>query len=450
MKIHFLGAAGTVTGSRFLLEAKGRRVLVDCGLFQGLKLLRRRNWAPFPVDPASVHDVLLTHAHLDHSGYLPALVRDGFRGRIHCSAPTADLAAILLRDAAWLQEEDAAYAARKGFSKHQPPRPLYTTQDAERAIQRLSPVAGRQLDLGPLHVTLVPSGHILGATSLRLEHQGQSVLFSGDLGRPSDLLMHPPAPNPGADLLVMESTYGDRLHGEEDPLQVLAEVARRTLDRGGVLLVAAFAVGRAQTVMWALHRLRQEGRIPDVPVYLNSPMADAVTHLYGDHVDWHRLDMAQVHALFASARFVRTVEESKALNLRKGPMVVISASGMLTGGRVVHHLAAWAGDPANTILLPGFQAAGTRGAHLAAGADQVKVHGRYVPVRAEVVQVDVLSAHADQGELIAWAQGAAQRPRQVWLVHGEPAAADALRLRMGEALGLQVEVAEDRQVVDLG
>ena len=450
MKIHFLGAAGTVTGSRFLLEAKGRRILVDCGLFQGLKLLRRRNWAPFPVDPASLDDVVLTHAHLDHSGYLPALVRDGFRGRIHCSAPTADLAAILLRDAAWLQEEDAAYAARKGFSKHQPPRPLYTTEDALRAIDRLQPAAGRNLDLGPLHCRLVPAGHILGATSLRFEHQGQSVLFSGDLGRPDDLLMPAPEHNPGADVVVMESTYGDRLHGDQDPLAVLEAVARRTLDRGGVLLVAAFAVGRAQSVMWALHRLREEGRIPEVPVFLNSPMADTVTHLYDDHLAWHRLDLGQVHSLFASARFVRTVEESKALNQRQEPMVVISASGMLTGGRVVHHLAAWAGDPRNTILLPGFQAAGTRGAALVAGAEQIKVHGRYVPVRAEVVQVDVLSAHADQAELLSWLKSADQRPRQVWLVHGEPAAADALRLRMTDELGLPVEVAEDRQVADLG
>ena len=447
MNIHFLGAAGTVTGSRFLVEVADRRILIDCGLFQGLKVLRLRNRAPFPVDPASIDDVILTHAHLDHSGYLPALVRDGFRGRVHCSRPTADLAAILLRDAAWLQEEDADYANRKGFSKHQPAEPLYDRADAEQAIARLSPVEGLDLELGALHVRFVPAGHILGATSVRLEHAGRSVLFSGDLGRPHDLLMDAPADNPGADVIVMESTYGNRDHLDSDPLEVFAEVANRTLARGGVLLVAAVAVGRAQAVLWAVHRLAKEGRIPTVPVYLNSPMADEVTHLYDDHVDWHRLDLAECHELFASARFVKTVEESKALNLRHGPMIVISASGMLTGGRVVHHLAAWAGDARNTILLPGFQAAGTRGAQLVAGNRQVKIHGRYVQVNAEVAQIDVLSAHADADELLAWLGSAAQRPEKVWLVHGEPAAADALRLRIADKLGLRVEVAEDGHVV---
>jgi metallo-beta-lactamase family protein len=444
MNLQFLGAAGTVTGSRFLLDAGGRRILVDCGLFQGLKQLRLRNWRPFPVAPGSIDDVVLTHAHLDHSGYLPALVRDGFQGRIHCNAPTADLAAILLRDAGFLQEEDANYARRKGFSKHDPPKPLYTVEDAERAIERLQPLRGTAFELGPIHGRLIPAGHILGATSVRLEHKGHSVLFSGDLGREDDLLIPPPARNPGADTVVMESTYGDRRHGTEDVLETLAGIVRRTIERGGLLLVAAFAVGRAQAVMWAIHQLREQGRIPAVPVYLNSPMADAVTHLYDDHVAWHRLSLDQCHDLFRSARFVRSVEESKALNTRQEPMIVISASGMLTGGRVVHHLAAWAGDARNTILLPGFQAAGTRGAHLAGGADQVKVHGRYIAVRAEVVKLDGFSAHADADELLAWLKSAEQRPDKVWLVHGEPSASDALRLRIQDELGIAAEVAEDR------
>ncbi len=444
MNLQFLGAAGTVTGSRFLLDAGGKRILIDCGMFQGLKQLRLRNWRPFPVDPGSIDEVVLTHAHLDHSGYLPALVRDGFRGRIHCSAPTADLAAILLRDAGFLQEEDAHYARRKGFSKHDPPKPLYTVEDAERAIRRLQAVRGTTFEVGPVQGRLIPAGHILGACSVRLELKGRSVLFSGDLGREHDLLIPGPGRNPGADTIVMESTYGDRRHGPQDPLESLAEIIRRTVDRGGLVLVAAFAVGRAQAVMWAVHQLRQQGRIPEVPVYLNSPMADAVTHLYDDHVPWHRLSLDECHDLFRSARFVRSVEESKALNQKQEPMIVISASGMLTGGRVVHHLAAWAGDARNTILLPGYQAAGTRGAHLASGADQVKVHGRYIAVRAEVVKLDVLSAHADADELLAWLKSAEQPPAKVWLVHGEPEASDTLRLRIRDDLGIDAEVAEDR------
>jgi metallo-beta-lactamase family protein len=444
MHLQFLGAAGTVTGSRFLLEAGGKRILIDCGMFQGLKQLRLRNWGPFPVDPGTIDEVVLTHAHLDHSGYLPALVRDGFRGHIRCSAPTAALADILLRDAGFLQEEDARYARRKGFSKHDPPKPLYTVEDAERAVERLRPVDGLNFEIGAVQGRLIPAGHILGATSVRLEHSGRSVLFSGDLGRKADLLIPGPARNPGADTIIMESTYGDRRHGQDDTLESLAEVICRTVERGGVLLAAAFAVGRAQAMTWAIHLLREQGRIPDVPVYINSPMADAVTHLYDDHVSWHRLSLEQCHALFRSAIFVRSVEESKALNQKQEPMIVISASGMLTGGRVVHHLAAWAGDRRNTILLPGFQAAGTRGAHLASGADQVKVHGQYIQVRAEVVKLDGLSAHADCDELLGWLKSAEQRPRKVWLVHGEPAAADCLRLRIQDELHLDAEVAEDR------
>mgnify|MGYP001176578228 CR=1 FL=1 len=451
MELSFLGAAGTVTGSRYLVTTPQRTVLVDCGLFQGLKQLRLRNWARFPVPPSTIDAVVLTHAHLDHSGYLPVLVRDGFEGPIYCTAATADLCRILLPDSGRIHEEDAAYANRKGFSKHRPALPLYTAEDAERALGRFVPVPHDVVhDLGGgLAFRYLTAGHILGACMVELRGPDTSILFSGDIGRPHDPILPPPTPPPDADHLVVESTYGDRVHDRTDPADVLAEAIARTTARGGIVIIPAFAVGRTQTVLYHINRLRAAGRIPEVPVFLDSPMAANATRLLHAHLGEHRLTPAQCVAVCSTAKIVNSVEESKELSRRTEPAVIISASGMATGGRVLHHLKAFAPDPRNTILLTGYQAAGTRGASIAAGADSVKIHGEYVPVRAEVVMIHGLSAHADRDEILAWLASVRTPPRRVFVTHGEPVPADALRHSIEERFGWEVTVPEHLQRVAL-
>jgi metallo-beta-lactamase family protein len=437
MRVTFWGAAETVTGSRFVVETGSTRVLVDCGLFQGLKRLREMNWAQFPVDPASLDAVLLTHAHIDHSGYLPALVRDGFPGRIWCTPATAGLSRILLPDAAHLQEEDARYANKRRSSRHDPALPLFTVEDAQRALERLSIERfGRAFSPAKgIETTFSPAGHILGAASIRISDGTHSVLFSGDLGRNTDPIMLPPHPPLAADQVVVESTYGDRRHADEDPAEVLAEVVRSTVRRGGIVLIPVFAVGRAQTVLHLLAGLRRDGRIPPVPTFLNSPMAVNATELFLASDTEHRLGDQELAELCEGVEFVRSVEESKQLTTRRGPMIVLSASGMLTGGRVLHHLFQVAPDHRNTILLAGFQAAGTRGEALLHGAASLRVFGEDVRVRARVVHLDSVSAHADADELIAWLRSAPTPPASISVVHGEPSAADTLRRRIRHELG---------------
>lgn len=451
MRLTFLGAAGTVTGSKYLLEHDGRRVLVDCGLFQGLKQLRLRNWDVLPLPAREVDAVVLTHAHIDHSGYLPALAKQGFRGPVFCTPATAELAGLLLPDSGHLQEEDAFYANRHGFSKHHPALPLYTEQEARAVLHQLRPQGfGTPFEPVPgLRVRFSPAGHILGAASVHVAWEGGSVLFSGDLGRNEDILMRPPAAPPAADHVVMESTYGDRLHPAEDVASVLADTIQRTAARGGIVVVPSFAVGRAQALLYLLSQLRRAGRIPELPVFLNSPMAADVTEIYRRHHGEHRLDAQQCQAMCQVARVINTVEESRRLNDLRFPAVIVSASGMATGGRVVHHLKAFAPDRRNTILLAGYQAAGTRGAALAAGAREIKIHGDYVPVRAEVVSLGSLSAHADREELLAWAGRLPQAPRRAFITHGEPVAADRLRQALEERHRWPCTVAEHLQAVAL-
>lgn len=451
MRISFWGAAGTVTGSRFVVETGGRRLLVDCGLFQGIKPVRSRNWDPFPVDPASIDAVVLTHAHIDHSGYLPALVRDGFRGEIWSTHATAELCRILLLDAAHLQEEDARQANRRRSSRHQPALPLFTTEDAQKALARFGtqPFGTTFSPLPGVEATFSPVGHILGAGCVRIADGDTSVLFTGDVGRPVDPVMHAPAPPLGAEHLVTESTYGNRRHEQEDPAELLAEVAVRTLRRGGTLLIPVFAVGRAQTVLHLLHQLRTEGRIPAVPTYLNSPMAIDATELFCRHGDEHRLSPEECQAMCESVEFVRTVDESKALTARSGPMIVLSASGMASGGRVLHHLERLAPDHRNTVLFVGYQAAGTRGEAMLAGAPRIKMYGSYVPVRAEIARIDSLSAHADVDELTAWLATSPTTPRSVHIVHGEPAAADSFRRTLHDDLGWPTHVPAHGETVEL-
>jgi metallo-beta-lactamase family protein len=436
MRISFWGATETVTGSRFVVETGGHRVLVDCGLFQGIKRLRRLNWEPFPITPSSIDAVVLTHAHIDHSGYLPALVRDGFSGTIWCTDGTEALTRILLLDSAHLHEEDARYANRRHSSRHHPALPLYTTDDAQVALTRLrsrpfgvcfEPVPG-------LTVSFSRVGHILGAAAVHVDDGDSSITFTGDVGRPDDPVMRAPEPPPGADHVVTESTYGNRSHPATDPREEIATVVNRTLRRGGTVLVPTFAVGRAQVLMHLIAGLRHEGRIPDVPVYLNSPMAIDATELFLRFSDEHKLSAEECHRIKEGVEFVRTPEESIELSSRRGPMIVLAASGMLTGGRVLHHLEALAPDQRNTILITGFQAAGTRGEALLLGARAIKTYGAYVPVRADVARIDSLSAHADADELIAWLATADRAPSAASVVHGEASAADTLRRRLRDEL----------------
>jgi metallo-beta-lactamase family protein len=450
LKLSFLGATQTVTGSRYLLNCGDRSVLVDCGLFQGFKNLRLKNWARLPFDPRSPSAVLLTHAHLDHSGYLPVLVREGFAGHIYATPATIALCQILLPDSGRLQEEQAQFANRHGFSKHTPALPLYTEQDAHECLKRFRPVPFDEETeiVSGVRARFVRAGHLLGAASIRVMHGESSVLFSGDLGRPNDPLMHAPAPPPASDYVVVESTYGDRTHSAEDPYEELRDVVRRTCRRGGVTIIPTFAVGRAQLLLLLLARLEEAGEIPDVPVYLDSPMAIDATQLLLDFVAEHRLSTADAVAIGRSAALVRTAEESKSLDRIRSPAVILAASGMATGGRVVHHLKTFATDERNTILFSGFQAGGTRGASLVAGAGTVRIHGEMIPVRAEVTQLLTASAHADANELAAWLSQLPTPPRHVFVTHGEPSASDALRARIEQMFGWSVTVPEYRDVVD--
>lgn len=451
VELSFLGGTGTVTGSKYLLRLPGASVLVDCGLFQGLKALRLRNWEPLPVRPREIDAVVLTHAHLDHSGYLPLFVKHQFNGPVHSSPGTRDLCGILLPDSGHLQEEEARYANKRGFSKHKPALPLYTEDDARACLKAFSPVPFRkQTTIAErFSLTLLPAGHILGACTATIVAGGVRIAFSGDLGRLDDPIMRPPVPIDDADYLLVESTYGNRKHDPADPEQALGAHLKRALDRGGVVVIPAFAVGRAQTLLHYVARLKARQAIPDVPVFLNSPMAIDATRLYHEYRAQHRLTQAQCEAMRNAAQIVNSPDESRALNERSGPMVIISASGMATGGRVVHHLKAFAPDPKNLILLPGFQAAGTRGAALAAGAAEIKIHGEYVPVRAEVVKMDSMSAHADYAEILQWLGGFKRPPKHTFVTHGEPAAADELRRRIHETLNWRVSVADYRQTLEL-
>lgn len=452
MQIQFLGATGTVTGSKYLVQAGRSRIFVDCGLFQGYKQLRLRNWANLPVIPSTIDAVILTHAHLDHSGYIPLLVKNGFKGKIYCSEATYDLCKILLPDSGHLLEEEAAYAERHGFSKHKPAQPLYTQDDAARSLHFFTPIkfGQRFKPADGMSARLVHAGHILGAGILALDDGSTTITFSGDLGRLNDPIMAPPAQIERTDYLVVESTYGNRHHDPSDPMLILGKTIRETVARGGIVVIPSFAVGRAQTLMYYIHMLKQSGAIPPLlPVYLNSPMAVDATALYRKHRSDHRLNPELCMAMCQAAKIVNSVEESITLNQQRMPMVIIAASGMATGGRVLHHLKAFASDPRNTILFAGFQAGGTRGAAMVAGAEAIKIHGEYVPVRAQVTQIENLSAHADGDEILDWLSHFKSPPRKTFITHGEPDAADELRKRIEERLRWNCEVPEYLSVAEL-
>jgi metallo-beta-lactamase family protein len=433
----FLGAARTVTGSRHLLRLGGRSILVDCGLFQGLKALRLKNWAEFPVSPRSVDTVVLTHAHLDHSGYLPKFVREGFEGDIVCSEGTAALCELLLLDSAKIQENDAEFANRHGFSKHKPALPLYGKHDAERALRLLRTIEFETpFDLGHgAQLKFRRAGHILGAATAEVRWGGKTIVFSGDLGRYDDPLMPDPAPVPQADYLVLESTYGDRRHASLDPAQALLDVIERTTRRGGTVIIPSFAVGRAQELLYLCWKLKTAGRLPLTPIYLDSPMAISATGLLEQHLADHRLSREDCRRAMEVATYVNDVEQSKGLSHNTMPKVIISASGMATGGRVLHHMKAFGSDPRNTLLFAGFQAAGTRGEALLNGAGEVKIHGGWVPIRAEIDNLPMLSAHADADEILRWLGGFKRPPIRTFIVHGEGRAPDVLKDRIAHELG---------------
>jgi metallo-beta-lactamase family protein len=450
MKIHFLGAADGVTGSRHLVDTGDRQILLDCGLFQGWKLHRERNWQS-PAALREVDAVVLSHAHLDHSGWLPALVKHGFRGPIHASPATCELARVLLLDSAHLQEEDARRANRYGYSRHAKALPLYTRADAQRALGQFVPLApGRELRIGRSIARLTPVGHLLGACSVALTHGGQRLVFSGDVGRRDDLLMPPPEPPPPADVMIVESTYGNRLHPAEDGAALLADIVNRTVQRGGSVLLPSFAVGRAQALLLMLQRLRRAHLIPrEVPIFLDSPMALEATALYRRHGRLLRVPARELATLCDGVRLVATVQQSMRLSASRYPAIIISASGMATGGRVLHHLKARAPDERNAVVFPGFQVGGSRGARMVAGEREVKIHGEMVPVRAEVRHLEGLSGHADRGELLAWLRHLKRAPQQTFVVHGEPDAADAMRVAIQNDLGWRVRVPEHGEQVAL-
>lgn len=450
-KISFMGAAGTVTGSKYLLSYDNKNVMVDCGLFQGFKKLRLKNWAPLDIKPGSIDAVLLTHAHLDHSGYLPLLVRNGFSGPVYCSAATRDLCDVLLRDSAFLQEKDAEIANRYGFSKHKPALPLYTPKDAEAAIKALTPV---DFDTPTgvaegITAQFRLAGHILGASTISLSFAGRTIVFSGDLGRRHDPVMPPPASIRNTDYLVVESTYGNRKHEKINVEQRIADIIKTTAARGGKVIVPAFAVGRTQSILYYLDRLKRDGRIPDLPVFLDSPMAINASDIYCRNKNVHLLSEQDCRSACNVAQYTRAVADSKALASLPTPAVIISASGMATGGRILHHLKYFASDHRNTILFTGFQAAGTRGRAIVEGVRQIKIHGGHVPIKAQVENLDALSAHADSDEILAWLSGFRSVPKITFITHGEPEASSALADSIRSKLGWHCQVPDLGMTVEL-
>ena len=450
----FLGAARTVTGSKHLLEVDGQRILIDCGLFQGLKDLRLRNWAALPVPPETINAVVLTHAHIDHVGWLPRLVAQGFRGAIYCTAGTADLCGLVLPDAAHLQEEDAKFANARGFSKHSPALPLFTEADAAAALSRLRPSPfGKKIAVADgFDIEFINAGHLLGSSYVKLTRSDNSspgILFGGDLGRYARPILPDPMPGVDCDVLLIESTYGDRVHPDEDDGAVLARIVNETHARRGKVIIPAFAIGRVEELLYWLFKLEDEKRLAEMPIYVDSPMAIKAIGFYRSRADELDKEIHIVRRKLPRFTPVNSGRESAALVENDRPAIIIASSGMATGGRVVHHLFAGLPDPRNTVLFVGFQAAGTRGRQLVDGAQHVKIFGQHVPVHARIEKIDGMSAHADAGEIIRWLRTFPRPPKMTYLVHGEIVAQDALKLRIGHELGWPVEVPQHGQKVDV-
>ncbi len=438
MQITFLGATETVTGSKYLLSfANKKNILLDCGLFQGEKELRLRNWHSLPFDPKILNAVILTHAHIDHTGYLPLLVKNGFKGPIFCTQGTKDLCDLLLPDSAHLQEEDAKHANRHHYSKHNPALPLYTAKDAEKALKLFRPQpynSGVEL-INEINFQFIPAGHIIGASLVRIQSEGKSILFTGDLGRMNEPVMRAPTPVQQTDYLVTESTYGDRLHEKDHPKDILKRIIDKTYQRGGSVIIPAFAVGRTQAILYYLSELKKENLLPDIPIFLDSPMAINATNILSKHREDLRLTKTECEELCKIATYVRSAEESIQIDSTKEPKIIISASGMASGGRILFHLRAYAPDARNTILFTGFQAVGTRGADMLNGIKQIKIHGDLIPVNAEIAEIRSTSAHADYGEILQWLKYFDKPPIKTFITHGEPVAALSLKNKIEAELG---------------
>ncbi len=461
-KIHFLGAAGSVTGSRFLLESEGYRLLIDCGLFQGLKELRLRNWEPLPIDPATIDAVALTHAHIDHTGYLPRLVRDGFKGNVYVTSATGDLLTIMLPDSARIQEEDADYANRKHLSKHHPALPLYTEADTKAAIKLMYGITYEEPIKLSKNITLryTQAGHILGSGCIQAtvtEHGKEpiTILFSGDLGRYNEPILNDPAPVHETDYLLVESTYGNRVHEHHDPKERLAEIVNETVERGGKIIIPAFAIGRTQLLIYYIRELEEENRIPVLPVIVDSPMGAQATKFYARHTEEHDLEMKELGKehknplATTNFRLVHARQESKGINSIKGSAIIISASGMATGGRIMHHLLHNLPDSKNTVILVGYQAEGTRGRRLQNGEKTLRLLGENVPVNAKIETIGSLSAHADSQEILRWLKEFKHAPRKTFIVHGEPEGAQGLQKLIQEKLSWDCEIPQYLDVAEL-
>jgi metallo-beta-lactamase family protein len=441
-RIRFLGAAQTVTGSKYLITYNHQRILVDCGLFQGLKELRLKNWDRFPVDPKTISAIVLTHAHIDHSGYIPRLIKEGFTGKVYCADATKALCKILLPDTGYLQQEEAEFLNRRRLSKHKPALPLFSEKEAENSLdffESKSFSTPFQIAEG-IEATFLYAGHILGAAQVVLRLGETTIGFSGDLGRPNDAILMNPEPMKKVDYLVMESTYGNRTHEDSDPSIELEKIINQAVKNKSVVVIPSFAVGRAQMLLYYLHQLKSQNKIPDIPMYLNSPMATNVTQLLKQFRSLHKLSIEKCDEICSTVKYVKSVEESKWLNEQKGPMVIISASGMATGGRILHHLKAFAGDPKNFIVLAGFQAAGTRGRSLQDGSQEIKIFRELIPVRAKVEVLENLSAHADGAELTDWLNKSKISPKNIFVTHGESQASQFLAQKLRTELGFNCTV----------
>jgi metallo-beta-lactamase family protein len=451
MKLTFLGATETVTGSKYLLNFDSKEILIDCGLFQGYKELRLRNWQKPPIDPKKINAVILTHAHIDHSGYLPLLMKNGYTGPIYATRGTKDLCSIMLPDSGHLQEEDAFRANKYGYSKHKRALPLYTQADAEKVLQQFIIVDFED----PYHFdsncqfTLFPAGHILGASILEIKVHNKKIVFSGDLGRRTDPIIDEPKRIEEADYLIVESTYGNRLHDKTSPFDELKSIILETVHDGGTLVIPAFTVGRTQTILYYVHQLKLKNAIPDIPVFVDSPMATKVTHLLERFVGEHRLSKKECKAITQTATYISTVEESKQIDNHAMPTIIISASGMVTGGRILHHLKAFAPDPKNTILFTGFQAGGTRGARMLEGEKVIKIHGQMIPVHAKIKNLDTISAHADYEEMLFWLSHFKQKPKSVFITHGEIDAATSLKEKIENQFHWHCIIPSYLQTIDL-
>lgn len=451
MNITFLGGTETVTGSKFFVETKSTKILVDCGLYQGYKWLRERNREPLPIDIKALDAILLTHAHLDHSGFIPALYKQGFRGTVFTHTATADLCAILLPDSGHIQEDDAKFYKKHKLSKHQSPEPLYDKATAEACLSLFQSVSFNEtFTVGDVNVCLQSAGHILGAASIIIEAEGKRVGFSGDVGRQQDIIMNPPEPLPALDLLLLESTYGNRLHDQEDPFEQLANIVNDTASKGGVLLIPSFAVGRTETIQHMLSELIKSQRIPKLPIFLDSPMAINVFDIYCRHFDLNRLTEEQCKEMVDVVTFTKSVEDSKELAELTMPHIIIAGSGMATGGRILHHFKRLIGDYRTTVLFTGYQSGGTRGGKMIAGANTVKLHGKWLPIKAKVEVLHGLSGHADYQELTHWLRSSQLNAKtRIQLIHGEPEASEALRDHLRQHTHFDVQVASYKSILRL-